>query len=109
MSSEQIREISSEMARKAKGNKVVPIMITADNLNLLYDQKIKIPFLGDYVPEGWNLEDEIFVDSSGFGSEGEPAKTWRAFCSYVSEHLDRGYAVSQVGAFQVYVRIYRKN
>ncbi len=75
-----------------------------------------IPFLGSHVPEGWELVEEFFVDSSGFGSPGEPAMTIPAFLERVKRTIESapdhyqvvGWAVVQAGQFQVYVGEYRK-
>jgi hypothetical protein len=71
-----------------------------------------LPFLGSYVPRGYKLVEELFVDASGFGSEGEPAMTFGRFCERVRDHVRDGnaysYAIREAGQFQVYVGVYRK-
>ena len=63
--------------------------------------------------EDWEPADEFwFVDSSGFGQEGEPALTMEEFraelMEYVQQHPDHGFGLSGVGQFQVYVSAYRR-
>ncbi len=57
-------------------------------------------------------QDRWFIDSSGFGSESEPALTIPTFrrelAAYVREHPDHGFGLDGVGQFQVYVRAYRR-
>lgn len=62
---------------------------------------------------GLNVIDTYFVDSSGFGSPGEPAMTFPAFektvnclLSIAGKHNHKLYsALTGVGQFQVYVTI----
>lgn len=73
-----------------------------------------LPFLGDYVPEGWarceNIE-PLFVDASGHGDEDEPALTIPAFIKTLRKYAKArdGYAVGivEAGEFQVSVALYR--
>jgi hypothetical protein len=78
---------------------------------------VTIPFIGDYLPNGWEFADDdgddliLFVDSSGFGSQFEPALTLRQFASraadLVAEYHPRrvGFAVVEHGQFQCYVGV----
>jgi hypothetical protein len=67
-----------------------------------------MPFLGDYVPEGWQMVDDYFVDSSGFGREGELALTLGQFDQIVQEHVGSGWAIVEAGEFQVVIGRYVK-
>jgi hypothetical protein len=59
------------------------------------------------VPWGWELTgEEYFVDSSGFGSPGEPALTFDQFATKCTEGM--GYAITEAGQFQVYIAEYRR-
>lgn len=99
MSSEQIREMASKHARKAKRLGTKPLVVTAKNLATLMAGTEKIPFLGDYVPKGFYLLEELFVD--------EPAMTLERFLS--SLEIGKGYAIREAGEFQVYVGVYGVN
>lgn len=110
MSLETIRSMSDEAARRAKRAKKQPWHpetiedITVDNLR-------KLPHLGSFTPPKWeDTEDNWFVDSSGFGSEGEPALTINQLVSRLKEHFAThpcaGYAIGDVGQFQLYVHAY---
>ena len=65
---------------------------------------------------GIELVDEYFVDSSGMGSENEPALTYSKFCEVLDvilagEKKEGNIVLScltGVGQFQVYVGIFRK-
>lgn len=65
-----------------------------------------IPFIGDQRHKQWELIDELFVDSSGFGQSGEPALTIDAFRAKIKAGL--GYAVIDAGQFQVYVGVFKR-
>ena len=63
--------------------------------------------------EGWEqIGDAWFIDHSGFGRKDEPALTLDQFrvklAMYVAEHPDHGFAITDVGQFQLYVSVYRK-
>jgi len=66
------------------------------------------PNLGsDYESEDWEEWERWFVDSSGFGSEGEPAYTIdqfkRELVRYHAKNPDHGYGIVGEGQFQVWV------
>ena len=67
---------------------------------------LKCPDLGDYVPHGYKLIETLFVDNSGFGMDTEPALTIPQFLAKVKDGL--GYAIVEVGQFQVHIGVYRK-
>ena len=99
-SAETIRSMQREAASEAARQGKTPVIIDQHDLD---DGRIpQIPFIGDYVPAGWTkLDKDYFVDSSGFGSEGEGALTMRRFlATLVPGH---GYAVTEAGQFQVHV------
>lgn len=70
------------------------------------------PFLGTYVPEGWEEVDRHFVDSSGLGAPDEPALTVGQFkdltIQRMTEYPGTGWAVVEAGQFQVYVGEFRR-
>jgi hypothetical protein len=63
---------------------------------------------------GKTMIDEYFVDSSGFGTQGEPASLYSDFKNTVKDQLEickkagkRLYAIlSGAGQFQVYITLY---
>lgn len=98
-----ISDLSLQAAVKAKAHEKQPIRI------LNWDT-ITIPFLGTYLPEGWKLVDQRFVDSTGKGRKYEPAmtqadfKTWVESVQAADEHA--GFAILEQGQFQIYVGYY---
>lgn len=128
MSPEVIRSISAEAARKAAKARKLPLMVEADDLlvddNRLVRHVSKCPFLGDYLPAGYervNARDleqlppkarhynTLFVDMTGWGSTGEPAITLQEFAQVVRTlGPGYGYGIADQGQFQVNVYIYRE-
>jgi hypothetical protein len=111
MGLETIRQLSAEAATKAAQDDLVPFRYwNADAVE--EDGSFPFPFLGDYVPEGWELVGTHFVDSSGWGQLGEAALTANQFRlvikSVLGEHPKTGWAITEAGQFQVYVGEYRK-
>ena len=74
-----------------------------------------IPFLGDHVPFGWHRvpDTDLLVDSTGHGSENEPALTFGQFARLLRGYLTQpgiyGVAVIEAGEFQVVCNIYRQD
>lgn len=104
MSLESIRSASRQAAMKAARDKQKPFVVTSEDIADLQAgdlSKVKLPFLGDYVPRGFKLVRELFVDSSGFGATNEPALTQGQFYQELKPGF--GYAVIEAGQFQVYV------
>ena len=91
-----IQAMSEEAALTAEEEGQEPAVYNGD-----FEAICPIPNLGTYIPEGWDKVNEYFVDSSGFGTEGEPALTIEQFKSKLIK--GRGYAVIEAGQFQVYV------
>ena len=105
MSLEQIRALSREAAEHAAEEGQVPYRIEQEDLDTF--PPFPFPFLGDYVPDGWSLVETYFVDSSGFGQEGEPALTASQFMTKLK--VGYGYAIREAGQFQVYVGEYKED
>jgi hypothetical protein len=115
MSPEYIRSLSDDAAREASQKRKKPYAIfdVAELRRLEAGTKpLPFPFLGSYTPPGYEKVEELFVDSSGFGSESEPAMTKRAFFKRLHADMAAGnafsYALTEVGQFQCYVGVYRK-
>jgi hypothetical protein len=99
MSLEAIKQVSREAAEKAALDNLEPYIVWNEDLD--YMPPFPFPFLGDYDPPGWTKVNEFFVDSSGFGTPGEPALTSEQFKQKIV--IGHGYAVTEVGQFQAYV------
>lgn len=96
-----IQAMSEEAALVAEEEGLEPAVYNGD-----FEAICPIPNLGTYIPDGWELVEKYFVDSSGFGQEGEPALTIRQFKSKLI--IGRGYAVIEAGQFQVYIGEFEK-
>lgn len=66
-----------------------------------------IPNFGDYRPDDYELIEEYFVDSSGFGQVGEGALTVEQFQAEIKK--DYGYAIIDIGQFQIFIGEFQKN
>jgi len=127
-----IEKLNRDAARRSRERGEVPTIPKAGTS--AKDQNLKIPSLGDRTPRGWkrvspasvgcqaltNAADSpdetygcLFVDSSGFGSESEPALTLRRVFTLMDEvnaiaPNRYGYAVVRTGQFQVSIGIFSK-
>lgn len=108
MDPRQIRALADEAAHKARreGREPYGFFDEAD----VGESLRKLPFIGHHVPRGFRLVDTLFVDTSGLGSEDEPALTLRAFRERIVRDVQDGnrysYAITEVGQFQAYVGVY---
>jgi len=66
----------------------------------------KCPKIEDISIDGYKQENEYFVDSSGFGREGELALTVNQFLNKIKEGFY--YCITGSGQFQVYIGEYSK-
>ena len=112
MSLEAINALNEETAALAAAEGLVPFVpFSSDDVDSW--PAFPFPNLGSLEPEGW-IKTEIswFVDSSGFGREGEPALTVEQFKDelreYISAHPGRGFAITEAGQFQVYISAFEK-
>ena len=110
---ETIRHMNEEAATKARDVGSVPYrMGSLDELDKW--PPFPFPHLGYACGEvdGTHKRlDTLFVDSSGYGSEGEAALTLGAFIARLTalydEHGPLLLAVEEVGQFQVYIAIWK--
>lgn len=113
MSQSYIDEIAAEAAAEAEAEGLEPERAESVLAHFKSHGSFNIPFLGDYVPEGWERTtfEPLFVDSSGFGSDNEPALSVRQFVRKLEEyskardHIALG--IIEAGQFQLYVATYR--
>lgn len=93
-----IRAMNEERAREAREMRLQPMVYDGNP-----DTLRKIPNMGNYraTKYGWRMVKTYFVDSSGFGSESEPALTFEQFVRQAK--VGRGYAIIEAGQFQVYI------
>jgi hypothetical protein len=109
----QIRSMQQEAAEEAARDKVVPFVYWKhDDLG----PPFPFPNLGDYVPPCWEMVDHFMVDASGFGAPDEPADTptqlrarmEREIAKYDAEGKTVGWAIIEVGQFQVVIGEFTK-
>lgn len=112
---ETIREMNADAAKVARRERVMPYYLDsiAEVEAMAEDELFPIPFLGDACEDwdaDWDRLDDLFVDSSGFGQEGEPALTARQFkqklLGLIQEHGGIYVAVCEAGQFQVYIAVW---
>ena len=108
LSLEIIKSMNQEAMQQALNEGKLPINVFVGDSEYIYDiDKVRnIPNIGDLRPEGYVLEKTYFVDSSGFGSEHEPALTFNQFLQVLRS--DRYYAIIEAGQFQVYIGEFRR-
>lgn len=110
MSLSTIRTMSAQRAAEARRKKKEPFVPFDEEEIKRWE--FKMPALGDYVPPGWKMVEELFCDSSGFGSPNEPALTKQQLMNKMLEYeragKSYGYAVTEAGQFQVYVGVYER-
>lgn len=97
----EMRAENDEHYRKAKKAKSQPYIAKCDGDEGVF----KMPFLGVYLPKGWESVAVYFVDGSGWGSEGEPALTAQQFLGKVKKGY--GYSLRSSGQFQVNVNEFK--
>jgi len=120
MSLETIRAMSNERAEIAAQERLVPYMIySRDELDTFpggdnyVDRHFPFPNIGNYEPEGYEKVTDLFVDSSGLGSPGEPALTASQFINELKDlydcHGPIACAITMAGQFQVYITVYTRS
>lgn len=95
---QEIENEADQGTREARTAKIQPYEAKSD-----YDPGVKAaPFVGYYIPEGWSPTRQFFVDSSGFGAEGEAALTFPGFLKEVT--AGKAYGITHAGQFQVKIQ-----
>jgi hypothetical protein len=125
MSTEQIVNDAERHARKAKRHGQEPHFLSGLGDDAIRRECARIPFLGDYVPRGYERlhvgktfgdnygsgtadHAHLFVDSSGFGGRGELDMTVGEFAEFVQRHPGYGYGIVEAGQFQIVLGVYRR-
>ena len=136
MDIETIVALNKEAGNKAKRHGDKPTTFDKEDIRMLENGNIKpiksIVNLGDYVPKGWRRFDinqmkkvlqlpfdwkflekgGLFVDSSGVGTDSEPALSLKQFVEtvigLVKTREDLGFAIYSEGQFQVSIGVYEK-
>jgi hypothetical protein len=104
-----IRKLADEATLLAKIENLSPIMADKALMNWRLNRRFNVPFLGDYVPEGWVMVDEIgFVNTAGTVIGRNIGMTTAEFHDHIKQHTDLGLGVIEMGQTQVLVASYRK-
>jgi hypothetical protein len=98
---ETIKSMQDEATVKAKRLKLRPYIALCDKDEGVF----KMPNMGYSLPKGFKATERYFVDSSGFGSEGEAALTVNQFLNKVKKGF--AYGIYEAGQFQVYIQEYK--
>lgn len=105
MSLATIDAMSRKAAAKAAREKKEPFIVEAADIEAFRKDGRARPFpfpnIGSYRPKGWKLLGTLFCDATGWGEEDEPALTREQLIDRLK--VGHGYAVIEVGQFQVYV------
>lgn len=110
---EYIHQLAKEAGILARQDGLRPALASDMIRSYKTSHRFNIPFLGDYVPEGWKQDDTIFVDLTGIARPGEfTGITQQEFYQRIQEYRGRndiGYGVTEQGQTQVLVAAYRRN
>ena len=106
MSLSAIQAESRKAAAKAAYRNKKPYLVEQEDIDLWSRgrHQLPFPFIGDYVPKGFKLVDILFCDSSGLGTENEPALTYEQLIKKLE--VGKCYAITETGLFQIYVGVY---
>lgn len=134
MSLSQINQMAEDAAKRAKAKGQRPIQIGSWAAEQGDEQVAKMlrhmPFIGDWRPADLELvphadlnesrdvgpdrlasmgcdDPYLFVDSSGWGAQNEPALTFGEFVQVVKANPDYRYAIVEAGQFQVVIGVFR--
>lgn len=115
MSLHAIQQISHDAAVRACRENRIPFTVEEQDKEHWKAQfkagtlKFPFPFLGEYVPQAWKRTDRdpLFVDSSGYGREGEPALTVMATIDALT--VGKAYAIIENGQFQLHLAEYERD
>jgi hypothetical protein len=94
-----IKKMNEEAAKKAERKNLKPYIVKEKDLEKF--PPFPFPDFGDYRPKGWELVEEHFVDSSGFGRDDESALSLNQFLNKLQ--IGHGYAIIEQGQFQVFI------
>ena len=109
-----IRKLVDEASIEARQRGLRPTLASEAAKNYRTSGRFNIPFLGDYIPEGWKIIDETVFVSTVVGPvswNSSSAISQSELYNRIVEKLDDGnvgYGVIEQGQFQVLVSLYRK-
>jgi hypothetical protein len=105
MSLEAIIAINKQAAAEAEKKRLTPFV--PDGPEATKDwPPFPFPSLGR-VPDGWEVAETFFVDTTGHGRASEPALTIDEFRlqihRHITDHAEHAYAIIENGPFQVII------
>lgn len=111
-----IRQLADEATILARQEGLRPALASEVIKTYKHSHRFNIPFLGDYVPEGWMRIDyfiaPLFVDTTGRAKHGDPAITQQEFFQRAIQNthspLVIGYGVIEMGQTQALVATYKR-
>lgn len=103
MSLAAIQALADEVGQQAKDADLEPYLLGSQE-EIDSFPPFPFPHIGSHRPSSWNLIDQLFVDSSGFGTPDEPALTIDQFKEELRPGF--GYAIIEEGQFQLYVGVF---
>jgi hypothetical protein len=108
MSLSTIRNMQQEARQAAAENETKPYLVAHEDLEAWRRGEgfpLPFPMIGDYDPPGFDADgDALFVDTSGFGADNEPALSISQLLNTLQ--ADKAYAFTEQGQFQAYLQPY---
>ncbi len=115
MGLEQIKAMNAEAGAKARVRRTkLHTFKSIEDIDALFRGETgKIPNVGDHKPKGWKeAMTPLFCDSSGCGSDHEPALTQNQLKKRLKELFEKnpeyGYGVVSQGQFQLHLGVFER-
>lgn len=104
MSLECINRLADEAGEQARQEGLEPhLIISQEEIDKM--PPFPFPNIGSYRPVNWTEIDQLFCDSSGVGSPGEPALTIEQLIAKLE--VGNAYAIIETGQFQLYIGVFK--
>lgn len=97
---ETLNYLNDEAVKRARQAKRKPVFFNGDA------EQFSVPYVGDRSFSGLKRVKTLFVDTSGWGGEHEPAMTQAQFLKQLDTEC--AYGVVEQGEFQCYVGVWKK-
>ena len=119
MSLGQIEAVNRQATRASQRARKLPTLIEPEDVQAYRagnENAIYIPYIGQRVPRGFRLVQSdgdsqaypLFVDTTGYGSESEPAWTMSRFLGHVEACGRSWWGTVESGPFQCYFQRYER-
>ena len=109
-----IQQLAQEATYEAERQGLRPATAKEVIRNFKHSNRFNIPFLGDYIPEGWEevvTGNLLFVDTTGRGAVGSAITQFEFYKraqALASGSEVFGFGVVEQGQFQALVATYRR-